>query len=435
MRESPNHEIISSNREFGQQQSRGTDFESNIAVDRPKGKVMPDISQVFADRIHAIFEQWKANVRNSRRIDSSEGLSETALENSVFPVLEAMTNVLSKVEDNEIDKIVHASFEHGSVRANQGYDAGEISREYSILRQTIFSILEPELRNYSPKEIYRAFRAIDATIDEASSQCFQQFVRERTQTLEHLHDQLEKTNQELARLLQLNQDSFSHLVHELKTPLNSIMGYSQLLLRHEKSDASDTPKSIEHIGRVLRSSKQLLQLVNDSLEVSRAERGKIKLKLTEIKPSSIIRAGIETLEPLARDRGLQLDIDCDRAPERIVTDTSRLNQIIINLLSNAVRYTEEGWIRVSCWSPSDDCWSLAVQDTGIGIPEAQQATIFQPFVRVAEDRKRSQDESTGLGLTVVFQLVKILQGTIDLDSQEEVGTTFTVTFPRVIQVD
>jgi hypothetical protein len=307
----------------------------------------------------------------------------------------------------------------------------EIAREYSLLRQVIFSTLEPALLQGSPTELIRAVRLIDAVVDEATSQCFNSYVDERLEGLEQLHSQLKLTNQELTRLVRANQDNFSHLAHELRTPLTSIIGYSDLFLRKQRQNAAikDSFANLEHIERVLRNGRQLLRLINDSLEVSRYEAGKMNLQVVPTDVRSLIKNVIEVLEPFTRAKGIKMVVECDRAPDQVLTDSLRLQQIVTNLASNAIRYTDSGSVKVSCQVLADDKWAITVSDTGIGIAPEDQTIIFDPFVQAGSTNNPHLPDSTGLGLAIVSRLVKLLQGKIELVSQVGVGSTFTVILP------
>lgn len=390
---------------------------------------MENISQAFARKLDEILENWKLKVRLDTKIENSKNLSEPALTDLIPLVLEAMTTALNESEEDDFEIVAQASLEHGVNRFEHGYDAAEIAREYRLLRQVIFSVLKDELLELPKAEYYQAFRIIDAVIDQASAYCFHQFVEERTRKLENLHQQITSNNEELTRLLSLSQESFSQLAHELKTPLNSIMAYSQLLLRQQQAKPEEDSITIERIGRVLRASRQLLQLVNNSLELSQVEAGKTQLKLMKIDLNSVIAATVETIEPLAQAKELSIIISNDRAPEQVITDLSRFQQILINLLSNAVRYTETGSITVICESLTDDKWLLSIRDTGIGIAPENIERIFQPFSRVAQQVSQQAEGSTGLGLTIVSQLVELLRGEIEVVSQIGKGSEFSIIFP------
>lgn len=390
-----------------------------------------DFSQLLLDKTDAILEKWVEAVRQDDHIESDDNLSKSDLENHLSHVLAAMATVLSESKTSEIQPIVKASLHHGVLRAEQGFEPIEIAREYSLLRQVIFSILEPDLLQGSPPELIRAVRLIDAVVDEATSQCFNSYVDERLEGLEQLHSQLKLTNQELTRLVRANQDNFSHLAHELKTPLTSIIGYSDLFLRKQRQNAAikDSFTNLEHIERVLRNGRQLLRLINDSLEVSRYEAGKMNLQVVPTDVRSLIKNVIEVLEPLARAKGIKMVVECDRAPDQVLTDSLRLQQIVTNLASNAIRYTDSGSVEVTCQVLADDQWAIAVSDTGIGIAPEDQTIIFDPFVQAGSTNKPHLPDSTGLGLAIVSRLVKLLQGKIELVSQVGVGSTFTVILP------
>jgi hypothetical protein len=396
---------------------------------------MMDFSQLLLDKTDPILKNWVEAVRQDRQIESADNLPHTAIENHLSHVLAAMATVLSESQNSEIQPIVQASLHHGVLRAEQGFEPTEIAREYSLLRQVIFSTLEPDLLQSSATEVMRALRLIDAVVDEAISQCFKSYVDERLGELEQLQSQLKLTNQELTRLVRANQDNFSHLAHELKTPLTSIIGYSDLFLRRQKqnTEVKDTFTNLEHIERVLRNGRQLLRLINDSLEVSRYEAGEMKLQAVPTDVRSLIKNVIEVLEPLARAKELKMVVECDRAPDQVLTDSLRLQQIVTNLASNAIRYTDCGSVKVTCQLLADDKWAIAVSDTGVGIAPEDQAIIFDPFVQAVSPNKPHLPDSTGLGLAIVSRLVKLLQGKIELVSQVGVGSTFTVILPLAVK--
>lgn len=386
------------------------------------------ISQIFDQKKEQIFTAWKEAVRQDRKIPTAQKLSETALGNLIPELLKAMVTVLNKSEEDDYGRVVCASLEHGEYRAIEGYNSEEITREYALLRQTIFLILEPDLLALPTRELNRAYRLIDSVIDEASSQCFKQFAQKYTDQIDHLQQQILVTQEEINRLLKLNQDSVSRLAHEIKTPLNSIMGYCQLLLRQQRAQKAKKGVEMQHLERMLRSSRQMLQLINDSLEISRIEAGQSELALNTVEIKSLIASIVETVEPLAQRKGLQLRVGCDHAPQQVVTDATRLQQIIMNLLSNAVRYTEQGEVKIVAEKLRDRQWSLVVSDTGVGIAPEDQEQIFEPFFRLSKDQ-----ESTGLGLAIVQEYVQLLQGKLQLESKVGEGTCFTLTFPLEIQ--
>lgn len=392
---------------------------------------MFDASEILTDQIETILERWKTAVREDSRIESSADLSENALKDSMPVLLNGMVKALAHQGKESYEIIASASLEHGSTRADEGYNAAEIAWEYQILRRVIFSVLEPELLQGSPEEIIRTIRTVDAVIDEAISQCYTSYVEQRVKELEQVRSQLIMTNQELTRLLRTSKDSLAYMAHELKTPLTSIIGYSDLFLRQQEKavDVQATVPNLRNIERVLQSGRLLLRLINDALELSSSEAGKIQLNLACIDVKQVIKDVVATIEPFVQAKNLLLEIDYDRAPAQIITDTFRLRQILTNLLSNAVRYTNEGCIKLECFTHSNNHWSIAISDTGIGMVQEDLTRIFEPFTRASSNTHHRDRESTGLGLAIVARLIKLLQGEIKVVSQVGVGSTFTITFP------
>lgn len=395
---------------------------------------MQDFSQALLNKIDTIVENWVEAVRQDGKIETASHLTYEAVRDSLPLVLPAIATMLSQSENSDIETLVDKSLEHGILRAKQGYEAEEIAREYRLVRWIIFSTLEEDLLKGSALEVLRACRIIDTAIDEIIARCFKTYVNERLGELQQVQSQLMLTNQEMTRLLRANQDNLSHLAHELKTPLTSIIGYSDLFLRkhRQNTEVKDTFANLEHIERVLRNGRQLLRLINDSLEVSRYEAGEMKLQAVPTDVCSLINNVIEVLEPLARTKELQVIVDCDCAPGQVLTDSLRLQQIVTNLLSNAIRYTHSGSVKVTCQVLDNEQWAIAVSDTGVGISSEDQAHIFEPYVR-ADSLKPHLPESTGLGLAIVSRLVNLLQGEIELVSQVGVGSTFTVILPLAVK--
>ena len=391
-------------------------------------------SQLLLEKIDAIAKNWVKAVRLDRQISSADNLPRSAIRDHLTDVLKAMATLLGSSQDSDIESIVQNSLEHGVLRAAQGFTPAEIAREYRLLRRVIFSTLEADLLKGTVREVMRVYNLIDATIDEAIAQCFKSYVEERLQELQQLQTQANLTNQELTRLIKANQDNISHLAHELKNPLNSIIGYSELILRSSRKnvEAQDTFPHLEHIDRVLRNGRQLLRLINDTLEISRYSAGKMKLQPAPIDVRSLIDDVFEMLKPLADAKELEMVVDCDRAPEKVLSDPLRLQQIVTNLLSNAIRYTQSGTIKLTCQILSNNCWSITVSDTGIGIAPEDQPCVFDPFFRAGDSGSYLPD-STGLGLAIVSQLVKLMQGKIELVSQLGIGSTFTVILPLEVK--
>jgi signal transduction histidine kinase len=395
-----------------------------------------DFSQLLFEKTNLISQKWVATVRQDRHIESADELSYTAIQNHLPDVLKAMATVLAEDQYSDIQPIVDASLLHGVVRAKQGFNPAEIAQEYRLLRTVLFETLEADLLKGTPRDIIRSMRLIDLVIDEAIAQCFDSYVEERLRELQQLQSSLTLHNEELTRLVNVNQENLSQLAHELKNPLASIIGYSDLFLRQQrhKPEVKDTYTNIEHIERVLRNGRHLLRLINNVLELSRYEAGQMKTKPEPTDVRELITNVYEMLEPLAREKNLQLLVDCDRSPEEVIVDPLQLQQIVTNLVSNAIRYTESGTIKIMSEMMDDNNWAISVSDSGIGIAEENQDRIFEPYFRIPVSDNSYAPNSTGLGLAIVSRLVTLLQGKIELVSQVGVGTTFTVTLPLQVEI-
>ncbi|NEQ33070.1 MAG: HAMP domain-containing histidine kinase, partial [Leptolyngbya sp. SIO4C5] len=184
--------------------------------------------------------------------------------------------------------------------------------------------------------------------------------------------------------------------------------------------------------RVLRNARNLLRIINDALEISRYKAGKIKLKILPVNLPQLINGVIDVLEPLANDKNLDLVKNYALDKTEIVTDSLRLQQVVTNLLSNGIRYTEVGKVEIVC-STRTDGFEIAIADTGIGIHPEDQSRIFEPFYQSSYSARLP--DSTGLGLTIVANIVELLQGKVSFTSAVGVGTTFVVWLPAAIAAE
>ena len=300
-----------------------------------------------------------------------------------------------------------------------------------MLRQTIFTVLKSDLLGNSRSQILQALTSIDLVIDRAISLSLESYLQMRLLEFEQVRSQLILTNQELTRLVATQKEEVAHMAHELKSPLNVIMGFSSLLLEQQKAaSGNEASLSLQMTEKVIKNSRHILPLINDILEISRYETGNIPLNIQSCDVRSQVRLVVETLSISAEQKNLEIILDCDRSPEQVQTDPLRLKQIVTNLLSNAIRYTESGTITITCSSNERERWSLMVADTGIGLSSEAISQIFKPYYQVSSQGKNNfLPDSTGLGLAIVDKLVKLLQGEINLASKLGEGSTFVVDFP------
>jgi len=396
---------------------------------------MEDFSQPLFDNKEKIIETWLKQIREDSQVKSTDGLSKPAIMDHLHHVLVALVTVLARHREGKFQAIVEASLNHGILRAEQGFEAAEIAREYHLFRQVIFSSLEDYFLISSPSEIIQAIRLINSVVDEAIARCFDSYTQQRIEELENLQHQLTLHNQELTRFVRTSQENISFLAHELKSPLTSIIGYSDLFLRiqRQKAEVKNTYGNLEHIEKVLNSGRKLLRLINNALEISRLEAGESKLNLKSINPRLLIEEVNGMLEPSLGTKNIEIILNFQKAPERVITDGLKLQQVVTNILSNAIRYTESGTIEITCETVDDSKWKITISDTGIGISEEDLSNIFNPYYRASSEAESCMIDGTGLGLAIVSQLIEVIKGEIEVDSVLGNGSTFTINLPLEIQ--
>jgi PAS domain S-box-containing protein len=236
---------------------------------------------------------------------------------------------------------------------------------------------------------------------------------------------LARQNERLRELDRLKDEFISLVSHELRTPLTSIRGYLELLLDGGAGDL--TEDQIRFLAVVDRNSKRLMHLVGDLLFLAQIEAGKLVLELGDVDLDEVVADAVEAAKPIADENGIELRAHVEPTPV-MVGDRSRLAQVLDNLVSNALKFTTEGG-SVDLWVSSvDGQVVIEVRDTGMGIPQAEQAHLFDRFFRSSEATERAIP-GTGLGLTIVKAIVERHEGTIEVESATGEGTTMRVRLP------
>lgn len=250
----------------------------------------------------------------------------------------------------------------------------------------------------------------------------------QNQELDRQRQQIQLQNLKLMEAAQLKSRFLATLSHELRTPMNAIIGFSQLLLRRHELSAQQT----DMVTRILSNGRNLLALINDILDLSRIETGRMELKPEPLNLSQLLHATLDELRSLAEQKGLWLQVRIDMEDSRIVNDGDRLRQVLVNLLSNAIKFTEEGGVEVRVDDQLDDRLVITVRDTGIGIAPDQLEHIFEEFRQIDQTTTRRYP-GTGLGLAITDWLVRMMDGQVTVESQVGLGSTFRVEIPRRVQ--
>ena len=218
--------------------------------------------------------------------------------------------------------------------------------------------------------------------------------------------------------------------HELRTPLNAIIGYSEMLIEDAEDENEDF---IPDLDKINNSGKHLLGLINDILDLSKVESGKMELFIEEFDLKKITEEVEATIKPLVEKNGNKLVVEYETDVEKISADLTKMRQILLNLLSNSAKFTNDGTITISVVNSkaNRNAVDINISDTGIGMTPDQVDKVFKPFTQ-ADEKTTRKFGGTGLGLTITKMFAEMMGGDINLKSKEGEGTTFTVTIPTMV---
>lgn len=250
----------------------------------------------------------------------------------------------------------------------------------------------------------------------------------RKQAEEQIHS-IQLQNWQLQEAARIKSQFVANMSHELRTPLHAILGFSQLLLRRYYDHFPSELRSM--VERIISSGKHLLALIEDILDFSTLEAGRLNLQKQEFNLVELVTTVTEELRFLADQKNLTLAIHIDIQNHRIVNDSNRVRQVLVNLLSNAIKFTDTGGVFVEVQQVDQDRVALMVRDTGIGIAEDELKNIFLEFRQVNQSITRRHG-GTGLGLAIVDKLLRLMNGTITVKSKLGEGSTFRVELPRQV---
>jgi len=269
-----------------------------------------------------------------------------------------------------------------------------------------------------------------------ANQGLEQRVQERTSELLAERNKLDATLRDLAAARDAALDAsraksqfLANMSHELRTPLNAIIGLAEILLE-DVSDLGD-PTMVEALERVHRAGRHLLSIISDILDLSKIEAGRVELEVGPIAVADLVEDVVATVRPLAEQRGNRIVVQCSEDIGSMTGDAIRVRQSLMNLVGNAVKFTENGSVSIRAArlrKPDGDWIELAVQDTGIGMTPEQMSRLFGDFVQADASTTRKYG-GTGLGLAISRRLCRVMGGDITVESLPDVGSTFTMRLP------
>jgi signal transduction histidine kinase len=263
----------------------------------------------------------------------------------------------------------------------------------------------------------------------------QEELRQANANLDGKVDELAQANMRLYEMNTIKSDFLSTMSHELRTPLNSILGFSEVL----GSIDSLEDKQKRYVQNIQKSGRKLLEMINDILDLAKMESGKMDVRLTDFRIAQVVAAQCDMARPLAERKNIDVEteIDADLPPMR--QDQNRVQQVLNNLLANAIKFTPEGGrVTVSVRRDDQDNLVLTVSDTGVGIAEEDQQVIFEKFRQgrvgvPSGDAMTREFSGSGLGLSIVKELCKLLGGSVSVASELGKGSTFTVRLPWTLR--
>ncbi|MGF1521173.1 MAG: ATP-binding protein [Leptolyngbyaceae cyanobacterium] len=292
------------------------------------------------------------------------------------------------------------------------------------------SRLSSESLSRSIRNAMKVYKAEQRTQD-AQKQLRQTniLLRQQNKELEEQRHQIEQQNLQLLETSRLKSEFLATVTHEIRTPLNAIMGFSQVLKSEAKGSLNDYQRSM--VDRIFTNGENLLALVNDILDMSTIEADRLEFRASHFDISELIQTTIAELRSLADKKNLKVQTFINLKDSEVYNDPKRLKQILVNLISNAIKFTDVGYVKIEVNAAALNSIEIIVEDTGIGIAPEQLSRIFQPF-RQGDQTTQRKYAGTGLGLAIVYSLVSMMEGIVTVESQVGKGTIFRLHIPRGI---
>ncbi len=331
--------------------------------------------------------------------------------------------------------LLHEKELYGVLEVASFEDIDNVKREFldsaaNIISVSLFTASQNERIKGLLESTQKANEKLQAQTDELQAQTNElqaqsEELQAQSEELQEQNMELETQREQVEEANRLKSEFLSNMSHELRTPLNSVMALSRVLIMQAREKLSQ--EEAHYLEIIERNGKQLLNLINDILDLSKIEAGRMNVNPRLFSPKSTIETILESLETPAEDKGIEVIQKIPDDLPKIESDESRVHQILQNIIGNAVKFTNQGSVTVSASNDAQKI-HIRIKDTGIGISEKDRRHIFDEF-RQADGSSARLFEGTGLGLTIAYKAAKMLGGDISVESALGRGATFTVTLP------
>lgn len=369
----------------------------------------------------SVLQQYVDYLNSNIPDDSTNTLSKKASDS----ILASSKKLLSSVKLKAEKKKESLNFEENKLLQNEIAISDQLRKILRIIEREIInnSIKSNSLKEKSLKRVNEIVTA-SAVIGLLLTVFFSILIVSDYSKSQVYKKQLEIANFKTKNLLKSREQLISTVSHDLKTPLSTIVGYSELL-----GNSDVNTKQSYFIKNIKNSSEYITQLVQDLLDFSQIEAGKITIEKVPFLLPEIIDDVARNIQTVYKQKDIDLIINVDeKFQKRIVGDPFRLKQILTNIIGNAYKFTEEGYIRVAAYGNDEDSFIISIQDTGIGIEKDNQKLVFEEFAQANENIEKKYG-GTGLGLSICQKIISILGGNLKLESIFGKGSTFTIQLP------
>jgi signal transduction histidine kinase/CheY-like chemotaxis protein len=324
---------------------------------------------------------------------------------AIYAISRGITRPIIRLTD-QTQRIAHG-FSGQVIPVESRDEIGQLAADFNEMARAL------KLNIDEKERVLEELRELNRTLEER--------IRQRTAEIEAINEELQEATRHKSEFL-------ANMSHELRTPLNAIIGFSEVLIDRMVGDIN--PKQEEYLEDVISSGRHLLSLINDILDLSKVEAGRMELEQTTFDLPVLLEDILKLVRERANRHGIQLSLDVDDRLGDFTADERRIKEVLLNLLANAIKFTPDGGKISLSARPDGDFVFISVTDTGIGIAPEDQELIFEEFRQVGSEKAR-KTEGTGLGLTLAKKFVELHGGSIWVESEPGHGSTFTFKLPVI----